>query len=85
MATFKVYAAGTAMVSDYEALASNVRRYVGRVYDPAIGVAGGWVPKKEAQVVPDRAEYRQAIKEGDLLAADQATASACNVALHKTS
>ncbi len=79
MATFKVYAAGTAMVSDYEALATNVRRYIGRTYDPSLGVAGGWVPKQEPQTISDRAEYRQAIKEGDLLPADRATALACGV------
>lgn len=77
--TFKVLAAGTAMVTDYEALRSNARRYIGRQFDGSLGPAGGWVPSKEPVVIPDRPEYRQAIREGDLIAADQSTASICGV------
>jgi hypothetical protein len=86
MGTLKVYAANTALVTDYEALKSNVRRFIGRTYDATLGQAGGWVPKAEPSEIPDRAEYRQAIKEGDLTPADRETAAACGLpfAIKKT-
>ncbi len=82
MATFKVLASGNAMVTDYEAMKSNARRYIGRVFDPTLGPAGGWPALKEPQVIPDRPEYRQALREGDLIAADQQTATICKVGFH---
>lgn len=74
-----VLAKGTALVSHLEALDAGVRRFVGRKHDPSVGPAGGFVPHAEAEEVADRAEYRQAVKEGDLWAADEETAAKCGV------
>jgi hypothetical protein len=62
------------MVTDYEALAAGVRRFVGRDFDPNVGNAGGWVEKSEPSEVPERAEYILALKAGDLLPANEETA-----------
>lgn len=68
------------MVTDLEALAGGARRYVGRAFDSSVN---GWVPSKGAVEVPDKPEYRQAVKDGDLLPADEATAKLCKVAFKK--
>lgn len=89
----KVKAKGTAMVHNFEALDAGVLRFVGRKHDPTIGETveviennlkrtiktGGWAPTGEAEEVPDRHEYRHAVKAGDLEAADEATAKLCGV------
>lgn len=79
MQTLKVFTSGRAMVTDHKALSSGVRRYIGRQYDPTLGKAGGWVPNEEPQEIENSADYRQAVREGDLLPADQETASLCGV------
>ena len=75
----KVQASGTSLVQDYEALESGVRRFIGRQYDASVGVAGGWVPKEEISVIPFRAEYVQAIKDGDLSSDDSETLRLCGI------
>lgn len=40
---------------------------------------GVWIPKTEPETIPNNAEYRRAVKQGDLLPADKATADACGV------
>ena len=67
------------MVTDYEAMAAGAKRFIGRVFDASAGQGGGWAPVETPVTVPDRAEYRQAVREGDLLAADQETAKLCQV------
>lgn len=63
MKKIKVLPKGMALVTDYDALDSGVRRFVGRVFDPSVG---GWMPVDNPVLVTDRQEYRQAIKDGDL-------------------
>lgn len=83
----KVKSSPQSMVTDFEALAARVRRYVGRTYDPTLGPVdpetnkhvGGWPLKNEPDEIPYRPEYVQAVKEGDLIAADKATADFCGV------
>lgn len=70
---------GTAMVHNFEALDAGILRFVGRKHDPSVGPNGGWVPTGQPELVPDRHEYRHAIKAGDLEAADETTAKACGV------
>ncbi len=87
MQTLKVKSSPLAMVTDYEAFAAGVRRYIGRSYDPSLGPVdpetkkhvGGWPLKDGVDEIPYRPEYARAIKEGDLLAADKATADLCGV------
>jgi hypothetical protein len=61
----------------------SARRFVGRVFDPNMGDAGGWPPSAEAdEVLADSeslADYRRAVQDGDLWVADEATASLCGV------
>ena len=87
MQILKVKSSEKAMVTNYEAMAAKVRRYVGRVYDSTLGPVdpetnkrvGGWPLSNEMEEIPYRAEYVQAVKEGDLIAADKVTADICGV------
>lgn len=92
----RVRASGTALVQDLEAFDAGVRRYIGRQLDPTQGEvykdAEGvqrrqavFVPLDKPQEVPARAEYVRAVRDGDLEAADQATAEYCGVKLAKES
>lgn len=94
----RVLARGTAMVFDYERHESGVRRFVGRKHDPSLGYAfkddagnlvktGGWPPSHSPaspDSVPYRAEYLQALKDGDLWPADKETADYCGVPFDPT-
>ncbi len=83
----KVRSAPMAMVTNFEALDAKSRRYVGRQFDPSVGEInpetqrpqGGWPLRDEPEEVPFRAEYLQAVREGDLIPADKATADLCGV------
>lgn len=77
--TLCVRARGLALIVNYEALEAGARRFVGRVHDPKLGKNGGWPPDAEPHSVPNRAEYRKAVADGSLWAADEATAKACGV------
>jgi len=84
----RVLARGTAMVPDIDAQENRVRRFIGRTlvrgefYKDAEGVerqAGSFHPGTEPVEVPDLHEYVRSVKEGDLWAADLATAVRCGV------
>lgn len=78
--TLNVKAVGVALVQNFEALEEgSVRRFINRTFDASAGEHGGWIPKEESDKIPDRAEYRHAVKIGDLEAADEATAKCCGV------
>lgn len=51
-------------------------RYVGQVCTDS--AADAWEARGEADV-PNRREYRDAVRDGDLIAANEATAAACGV------
>ena len=55
------------------------RRFIGWTFDATIGEAGGWIRKTELETVPYHNDYVKAVKEGDLLAADEQTAILCGV------
>lgn len=89
----RVLARGAAMVFDLERHDAGVRRFVGRKHDTSMGYAyrdefgnekksGGW-PASHGPAHPDevpyRAEYVQALKDGDLWPADEETARAAGV------
>jgi len=79
----KVKSSVNGLVTNYEAMGGNARRYVGRSFDPTSGPNGGWVLKTEPEEIPYRAEYMQAIRDGDLIPADKATADYCGVKFNK--
>lgn len=80
---FRVLAKGSALVADRVAQDAGARRFVGRFFDPTVGLAGGWPALEEPTVVPAFGlhghEYRRALMDGDLWPADQATADAVGV------
>jgi len=78
MAKLRVCAVGTALATDYDAIEAGVRRFAGRRVDPE---KGGFVPMDEPDEISARAEHVQAVREGDLEAADEATAAICGVKL----
>lgn len=78
MGKLVVRASGLAMVTDFEAMDAGVKRFVGRLPELK-GSQIHWAPKAEASEVPDRAEYRQALADGDLVPADRATAELCGL------
>ncbi len=77
--TLCVRARGDALLQDYEALDAGVKRFVGRQFKEVEPGQWGFVPTQDSAKIPYRAEYVRAVKEGDLWAADAATAAACGV------
>jgi hypothetical protein len=98
--TLRVLASGSAMVTDFEAQENPygfTKRFIGRTHDAQAGeeildpatkqkVRQGGFRATIGEVVelPNRFEYRQALKHGDLWAADEATAAAAGVAFDRT-
>ena len=79
-----VHARGAALVTDYTAMANNVRRYIGRKVDASTidaetDTGAAFVPTGEAATVPAMHEYVRHVQHGDLWAADQETADYCGV------
>ena len=73
---------------DFESFEAGVRRFVGCRFDASVGEKdskgvpqGGFVPTGKAVTIPYRAEYVQAVKQGDLIPADAETARLCKVSL----
>ena len=70
---------------NFEAFEAGVRRFVGWSFDSTIGEVddkgvpqGGFVMLPSASI-PARAEYIQAVKQGDLEVLDEASAAMCGV------
>ncbi len=77
--TLRVRARGVALVHRIEGMNSQVRQFVGRQFVTLPEGGEGWAPVKDDTELPNRAEYRQAVKECALWAADEETAEACGV------
>jgi hypothetical protein len=87
--TLRFKARGTSLVQNFERLEAGIKSFLGRKYVQLAPPAnpkdqediGQWafVPTDEVAVVPFRAEYVKACKDGDLYAADAETAKACGV------
>lgn len=89
--TLRVRARGTALAADYKAAEHSVRRFIGRslkvVQEDLSGDGNhvaGWVPIDEAVEIDARAEHMRHVSDGDLWAADEATALACGVKFDPT-
>lgn len=93
MGTLRVLAAGEALVQDFAAMRSGIRRFIGRKIDPNQGEEfvdeedptikrrqAVFVPTDAPELVQDCPEYRKALMAGDLLPADEATAKAVGLA-----
>jgi hypothetical protein len=73
--TLTVFSLYDRLVSDYEALDSGVRRYIGYTFNPE---HKAFELELKPVVIPYRAEYMRALRDGDLLAADDATRALVN-------
>lgn len=77
-ATLKVRALTHALVPNYSALDAGSKRFIGR---KAVTSADGLLSfevEGECEIA-DMAEYRRAVRDGDLEACDAATAALCGV------
>lgn len=88
MITLKVFSKAGAMVPDFRALAAGRTDKIGWMWDPTLGdgvnTKGGFVRIETAvDVTPVSVdhlnEYKKALRDGDLLPADEATAEACGL------
>jgi hypothetical protein len=79
MKTIKVWAEGTYLVPDYDAMEQGKLRFIGRYHSPDVGINGGWVPHLEPVTIPYRAEYIQELRAGTLSAGDKETARLAKV------
>ncbi len=77
--TLRVRAAGDTRVVDLEAMRAGARRFVGREWSDE---AQDFVPSGDV-TIPDRSEYRLALRDGDLISADDAAIARKAVAVVK--
>ena len=96
MNTLRLRARGAVLCAHYQAHANGTRRFVGRRMDRTLGhdevnpetgqtvKTGGWPSTGEAEDVPYCAEYVFAVRDGDVWAADEATAKICGVPFDPT-
>lgn len=85
----RFYCRGTALVTDPGAQDRGVRRFVGRAWRqiaPPVGVGPGahpgtwvWAPTGEVEEIDFHYDLLQACRDGELWAADAATAATCRV------
>lgn len=73
----------TSLQPNYAAFEAGVKRFVGWIFDPKAGEAGGWQRKEEADVVEASPlhlhDYAKACQAGELVPADKETADKCGV------
>jgi hypothetical protein len=76
-----VRAKGSALVCDYERLEAGIKKFIGRKIVNLSETAEEWafIPTDESECIPDRAEYRRAVRDGELWAASPDTAKKCGV------
>ena len=67
------------MICDRKALEVGARRFIGRTHDPKLGPQGGWPRSLEPVEVEMHNDYLLALRHGDLVAADEATAKLAGV------
>jgi hypothetical protein len=72
-------ARGNALVQNFARMEAGIKSFVGRKYQEVEPGQWGFVPTGETEEVAYAAEYVKACKDGDLFAADEATAAACGV------
>lgn len=72
-------ARGNALVQNYARMEAGIKSFIGRTYKEVEPGVYGFVPTGEDEEVAFAFEYVKACKDGDLYAADMATASACGV------
>ncbi len=74
-----VRASGAVLVCNYEALEAGARRFIGRTFLPELGAAGAWPASAEPSKVPVTPEYLKSLRDGSLIAADEATAKLAGI------
>lgn len=72
-----------AMVQDYRAMMrAKVRRFIGVSHDASLGENGGWRWSDEVVEIPSSefdSEYLRHLRDGSLVAADEATAKRADI------
>ena len=82
--TLRVRARGAALVHRLEAMSASPRQFIGRQWVQTTDGRWGLASTETDVEVPNRAEYRAAVREGSLWAADQETAQECGVEFDAT-
>lgn len=77
----RVRARGDASVPNFERLEQGVNCFIGRDFKEVEPGKHAFVPNDKVEEVPSRAEYLKALRDGDLEAADRATAEAAGIKL----
>lgn len=72
-------ARGTALVQNFQRLEAGIKSFVGRKLEQVDEEQWGFAPTGEDEEVNYCAEYVRCCKDGELYAADEATAKACGV------
>lgn len=75
----RVLAHGDASVPNFERLEQGVNCFLGRDYTETAPGQFAFVPNNKVEEVPSRAEYLKALRDGDLMPADAATAAVAGV------
>lgn len=75
----KLFAVGTKMINDHDALEAGTCRYIGRRWDASLHGFPATETPSEVRPLP---EYVKAVQVGDLAPADEATAEYCGVAFN---
>ncbi len=79
MARLKFFARGIALVTDVDAQERGLRRFIARRWQEVQPGRWAWVPAEKPQEVESHPDLLRACRDGDLWAADEATAKACGV------
>lgn len=74
--SLKVRAIPTSHVPVFEAFQAMPKRFVGKKFDESVS---NWVVVDDVFEVAETAEYRAAVRDGDLIPADKETADKCQV------
>jgi hypothetical protein len=80
----RFYCRGTALVTDPGAQDRGHRRFVGRRWQEVVPGTYAWCPTDQPEEIDFHFDLLQACREGDLWAADEATAKTCGVAFDAT-
>jgi hypothetical protein len=75
----RFYCRGQALVADVHAQERGKRRFVGRRWQEVLPGRWGFCPTEQPEELPYHHDLAKACRDGDLWAADEATAKACGV------
>lgn len=78
----RLRARGTACVPDPHGTerSPQIRRMIGRRHEQVTPGQWAWIPTREVEEIPYHHDIAKAVRDGDLEAVDDATATACGMA-----